>query len=57
MHFRPLDLSNASEIPGFVKGLRREIGSSYGLVNNAGAGSGGLLASMPDAQIESAAPQ
>ena len=52
VHFRPFDLSNVSEIPGFVKTLRREFGSFYGLVNNAGAGTGGLLASIPDAQIE-----
>ena len=52
VHFRPFDLSDVSGIPGFVKGLRREFGSFYGLVNNAGAGSGGLLAGMPDVQIE-----
>jgi 3-oxoacyl-[acyl-carrier protein] reductase len=52
VHFRPLDLADLPGIPEFVKGLRREFGSFHGLVNNAGLGTGGLLASMPDAQIE-----
>jgi len=52
VHFRPFDLCDTAGIPGFVKTLRREFGSFYGLVNNAGLGTGGLLASMPDAQIE-----
>jgi 3-oxoacyl-[acyl-carrier protein] reductase len=52
VHFRALDLSDSAAIPSFVKGLRREFGSFYGLVNNAGIGTGGLLASMKDAQIE-----
>ena len=52
VHFRPFDLCEIPAIPGFVKALRREFGSFYGLVNNAGAGTGGLLANMADAQIE-----
>ncbi|HEY4772418.1 MAG TPA: SDR family NAD(P)-dependent oxidoreductase [Steroidobacteraceae bacterium] len=52
VHFKPFDLSDGAAIPAFVKGLRREFGSFYGLVNNAGIGTGGLLASMQDAQIE-----
>lgn len=52
VHFRPVDLADLPGIPEFVKGLRREFGSFHGLVNNAGLGTGGLLASMPDAQIE-----
>jgi 3-oxoacyl-[acyl-carrier protein] reductase len=52
VHFRPFDLSEVRVIPGFVKGLRREFGSFYGLINNAGIGTGGVLANMPDAQIE-----
>jgi 3-oxoacyl-[acyl-carrier protein] reductase len=50
--FRAFDLSEIEEIPALVKGLRREFGSFYGLVNNAGVGTGGLLATMRDAQIE-----
>jgi 3-oxoacyl-[acyl-carrier protein] reductase len=52
VHFRACDLSDTAGIPAFAKVLRREFGSFHGLVNNAGLGTGGLLASMPDAQIE-----
>jgi len=52
VHFRPFDLFDTAAIAGFVKALRREFGSFHGLVNNAGIGTGGLLANMPDAQIE-----
>jgi 3-oxoacyl-[acyl-carrier protein] reductase len=52
LHFRPFDLGNLSEIPDFVRGLRNELGKIYGLVNNAALGTSGLLATMPNAQIE-----
>jgi 3-oxoacyl-[acyl-carrier protein] reductase len=52
VRFKPFDLFDSAAIPAFVKGLRREFGSFYGLVNNAGIGTGGLLANMQDAQIE-----
>lgn len=52
VHFRSCDLSVTADIAGFVKALRREFGAFHGLVNNAGLGTGGLLASMPDAQID-----
>lgn len=52
VHFRACDLADVAGIPEFVKGLRREFGSFHGLVNNAGIGTGGLLANMPDAQVE-----
>lgn len=52
LHFRPFDLGNLSEIPDFVRELRSEFGAMYGLVNNAGLGTTGLLATMPNAQIE-----
>jgi 3-oxoacyl-[acyl-carrier protein] reductase len=51
LHFRPFDLGDISGIPGLVKGLRKEFGSIYGLVNNAGLGTSGLLATMHDAAI------
>jgi 3-oxoacyl-[acyl-carrier protein] reductase len=51
--FRPLDLSDVAAIPVFVRELRREFGPIYGLVNNAGLGTAGLLATMPDAEIHS----
>ena len=50
--FRPFDLDNISDIPDLVKGLRKEFGPIYGLVNNAGLGTSGILATMHDAQIE-----
>jgi 3-oxoacyl-[acyl-carrier protein] reductase len=52
LNFMPFDLSETAEIPGFVKSLRRRFGPIFGLVNNAGIGTGGVLANMPDQAIE-----
>jgi len=52
VHFRAFDLSDIAAIPNLVKSLRKEFGSFYGLVNNAGVGLGGLLATMRDEHIE-----
>jgi 3-oxoacyl-[acyl-carrier protein] reductase len=52
LEFRPLDLSDAAMIPAFVRELRRQFGPMYGLVNNVGLGTQGLLATMPDAEIQ-----
>ena len=52
VHFKPFDLGEIAAIPGLVRGLRKEFGSIYGLVNNAALGTSGLLATMPDGQIE-----
>jgi len=52
IHFKPFDLSETAGIRDLVKGVRTEFGAIYGLVNNAGLGTGGLLATMTDAQIE-----
>jgi 3-oxoacyl-[acyl-carrier protein] reductase len=52
IRFRPFDLSEIEAIPGFVKGLRDEFGAIYGLVNNAGIGTEGLLANMHNTEIE-----
>jgi 3-oxoacyl-[acyl-carrier protein] reductase len=46
------DLADISAIPVFVRSLRQRFGPIYGLVNNAGLGTEGLLANMPDADIE-----
>jgi 3-oxoacyl-[acyl-carrier protein] reductase len=51
--FRAFDLEDTSEIPNLVKQLRKEFGSIYGLVNNAGLGTSGILATMHDRQIQS----
>jgi 3-oxoacyl-[acyl-carrier protein] reductase len=52
LHFRAFDLSAIDAIPSFVKGLRDEFGAIYGLVNNAGIGTEGLLATMHNTEIE-----
>ena len=52
LSFRACDLAAVDEIPNFVKTLRGEFGRFHGLVNNAGLGTGGLLASMKDDAIE-----
>ncbi|MGE5158281.1 MAG: SDR family NAD(P)-dependent oxidoreductase [Gemmatimonas sp.] len=52
LHFRPFDLSEINAIQSFVKSLRDEFGAIYGLVNNAGIGTEGLLATMHNSEIE-----
>jgi 3-oxoacyl-[acyl-carrier protein] reductase len=51
--FRAFDLADTAAIGGMVAELRRETGPVYGLVNNAGLGTGGLLSMMRDRDIES----
>jgi 3-oxoacyl-[acyl-carrier protein] reductase len=52
VHFRAFDLADIDAIPAFVKGLREEFGAIHGLVNNAGIGTEGLLATMHNSEIE-----
>jgi 3-oxoacyl-[acyl-carrier protein] reductase len=52
LHFKAFDLSEVEAIPAFVKSLREEFGAIYGLVNNAGTGTEGLLATMHNSEIE-----
>ena len=52
LHFRAFDLSETDAIPALVKDLRDESGAIYGLVNNAGIGNEGLLATMHNSEIE-----
>jgi len=52
LRFRAFDLSEVDAIPAFVKELRDEFGAIYGLVNNAGIGTEGLLATMHNTEIE-----
>jgi 3-oxoacyl-[acyl-carrier protein] reductase len=52
IEFRALDLSVLAAIPAFVRGLRADFGPLYGLVNNAGLGTGGVLPNMRDEVIE-----
>ena len=52
IRFAPFDLAKIEEIPALVKGLHKEFGGFYGLVNNAGVGFDGTLALMRNSQIE-----
>src|SRR6266478_6247805 len=52
LHFRACDLSAIDDLPAFVKSTRDEFGAIYGLVNNAGIGTEGLLATMHNTDIE-----
>ncbi len=52
LHFAPFDLGKIDEIPDFVRGLRKEFGPLFGLVNNAALGHDGVLATMHNSRIE-----
>jgi 3-oxoacyl-[acyl-carrier protein] reductase len=52
LQFKAFDLMNTAAIPALVESLRQEFGPIYGLVNNAGIGTGGILTLMRDEQIE-----
>jgi 3-oxoacyl-[acyl-carrier protein] reductase len=52
LSFRAFDLGEIDTIPDFVKTLRDEVGPVYGLINNAGIGTEGVLATMHNTQIE-----
>jgi 3-oxoacyl-[acyl-carrier protein] reductase len=49
--FTPFDLSNIDGIAALISSLRNEFGPIYGLVNNAGIGTEGVLANMHNTQI------
>ena len=51
LHFRPFDLAETAKIPNLVQELHSEFGPLYGLVNNAGLGTSGILTTMRDRQI------
>lgn len=50
--FAACDLAQIDALPEFVRNIRRDIGPIYGLVNNAGIGTSGLLGNMANADIE-----
>jgi len=52
VQFYPFDLLEIAAMAQFVRRLRREAGPLYGLVNNAGLGTAGVLAMMRDEEIE-----
>jgi len=52
VQFYAFDLLEIAAMPQLVTRLRQEVGPLYGLVNNAGLGTAGVLAMMRDEQIE-----
>lgn len=52
LHFEAADLLALDGLPALLRGVRERHGPVYGLVNNAGIGTNGVLANMPDAAIE-----
>jgi 3-oxoacyl-[acyl-carrier protein] reductase len=52
LDFVPFDLARLDDIPDLVKGIKKDFGPIYGLVNNAGLGTDGVLAIMYTSQIE-----
>jgi 3-oxoacyl-[acyl-carrier protein] reductase len=52
IRFRACDLSDMVAIPKLAREVKAEFGPIFGLVNNAGLGTEGLLATMPDPDIE-----
>jgi len=52
IEFRACDLSDLDQIAPLVKALRADFGPIYGLINNAGLGTSGLLSNMRDQEIQ-----
>jgi 3-oxoacyl-[acyl-carrier protein] reductase len=52
IEFRPCDLSDLEALAPLVRALRADFGALYGLINNAGLGTSGILSNMRDAEIQ-----
>jgi 3-oxoacyl-[acyl-carrier protein] reductase len=52
IEFRACDLSELTLIAPLVRSIRADFGPLYGLINNAGLGTSGLLATMSDQKIQ-----
>jgi 3-oxoacyl-[acyl-carrier protein] reductase len=52
IEFRGCDLSDLKSIAPLVRAIRADFGPLYGLVNNAGLGTSGILANMRDQEIQ-----
>ena len=52
IEYHGFDLADVGAMPALVRQLRRQFGAIHGLVNNAGLGTSGVLATMRDADIQ-----
>jgi 3-oxoacyl-[acyl-carrier protein] reductase len=52
VQFQAFDLLETAQLAQLVSGLRKQVGPLFGLVNNAGLGTSGVLAMMREEQIE-----
>ena len=52
IYFIPFDLSEVGKIHELTRKVRERFGPIYGLINNAGLGTEGILATMPESSIE-----
>ncbi len=52
IEFRACDLSDLAALAPLVRTLRADFGPLYGLINNAGLGTSGILSSMRDQEIQ-----
>jgi 3-oxoacyl-[acyl-carrier protein] reductase len=52
LSFFRADLAEIEGLAGLARDLRKAFGPIYGLVNNAGIGTSGILSTMPDSAIE-----
>src|SRR5262249_12703394 len=50
LHFVPFDLGRIEDIPELIRGIKKDFGPIYGLVNNAALGTDGVLAIMYTSQ-------
>jgi 3-oxoacyl-[acyl-carrier protein] reductase len=52
LYFVPFDLSEVDKLHELAREVRQRFGPIYGLINNAGLGTEGILATMPESSIE-----
>ena len=52
IEFRACDLSDLEALAPLVRSLRADFGALYGLINNAGLGTSGILSNMRDQEIQ-----
>jgi 3-oxoacyl-[acyl-carrier protein] reductase len=52
IYFVPFDLSQVGKLHELARQVRERFGPIYGLINNAGLGTEGILATMPESSIE-----